>query len=71
MGRGWAEEKQIGEELHREGPRTGRWRPGGREWKGGERWLEGSVRRGAGCGKRSWNAQSTREGGSIEGAGEE
>lgn len=26
MGRGWAEEKQIGEELQREGPRTGRWR---------------------------------------------
>lgn len=28
MGRGWAEEKQIGEELQREGPPTGRWRPG-------------------------------------------
>lgn len=26
MGRGWAEEKQIGEELQREDPQTGRWR---------------------------------------------
>lgn len=28
MGRGWAEGKQIGGELQREGPQTGRWRPG-------------------------------------------
>lgn len=50
MGRGWVEEKQIGEALQREGSTERGGVRGGREWEGKERW-EGSERREAGWGK--------------------
>lgn len=51
MGRGWAEEKQIGEELQREGQRTERWRPG-RERVGRQRAKGGQSEKGSWLGKQ-------------------
>lgn len=50
MKRGWAEEKQIGEELQREGPRTGRWTPG-RERVGRQRAMGGQSEKGSRLGE--------------------